>query len=167
MLNENPERTGWVLKVKRSNRKLWRGLLLILAGAGLVGWSLSREAPRIVVGGDTIRVTVADEESEQVQGLSGRAGLASDAGMLFVYQQPSRPGFWMKDMRFDIDIIWIGEPEGQPKIMAVLPYLTPQTYPQVFAPPEDIAPVRYVLEVPAGTVDRLDWQIGDLVQIKL
>lgn len=156
-----------MLRVKRSQRKLWFGISLILIGGGIVLLSLNARAPRVVIGGDSIVVDIADEEHEQVQGLSGRSGLAPNRGMLFVYPQPSRPGFWMKDMRFDIDIVWIGEDEGQTSISAVLPYLTPQTYPQVFAPPEDIPPVRYVLEVPAGTVDRLSWQVGDLVQIKL
>lgn len=156
-----------MLRVKRSKRKLWLGLFLILIGSGIILWSLNRQTTRVVIGGDSIVVDVADEEHEQVQGLSGRAGLAPNRGMLFVYPEPSRPGFWMKDMRFDIDIVWIGDDEGQTSISAVLPYLTPQTYPQVFAPPEDIPPVRYVLEVPAGTVDRLNWQVGDLVNIKL
>lgn len=152
---------------RRSPKRLFLGVFLILAGAGIIWWGTGRATPHVVIGGDNIAVDVADEEAEQVQGLSGRSGLGPNEGMLFIYPEPSRPGFWMKDMRFDIDIVWIGEEGGNTKIVAVLPYLTPQTFPQVFAPPEDVAPVRYVLEVPAGTVDRLNWQVGDLVLIKL
>lgn len=150
----------------RSNRKqhLIVGLALILFGGLLLVWSIKREVPRIVIGGDSILVDVADEAPEQERGLSGRPALPQNRGMLFVYSEPSRPGFWMKDMRFAIDIVWIGADD---KIVAVLPHLSPQTYPDVFSPPEEVAPVQYVLEVNAGTVARLGWQVGDTVRIKL
>jgi uncharacterized membrane protein (UPF0127 family) len=118
----------------------------------------------VIIGGDTILVDVADDQAEQEKGLSGRPALPQHRGMLFVYPEPSRPGFWMKDMRFPIDIIWIG---ADSKIVAVLPNLSPETYPSVFSPPEEVAPVRYVLEVNAGSAGRLNWQVGDSVQIKL
>lgn len=140
---------------------------MIVAGAGIIWWGVGHSVPRVVIGGDTIVVDIADEEAEQVQGLSGRSGLGPNEGMLFIYPEPSRPGFWMKDMRFDIDIVWIGEDNDQKKIVAVLPYLTVQSFPQVFSPPDEVDPVRYVLEVPAGTVDRLNWQVGDEVYIRL
>ena len=154
-------------KAVRDPKKLILGLIMIFAGLGIILWSITRTTPTVTIGGDKIVVEVADEEHEQVQGLSNRNSLGANRGMLFVYPEPSRPGFWMKDMRFDIDIVWIGEENGQTKITSVLPYVTPQTFPQVFAPPEELPPVRYVLEVPAGTVDRLQWQIGDSVTIKL
>lgn len=130
----------------------------------MLTWSINRDVPRVVIGGDSILIDVADEKEEQERGLSGRTSLPQNRGMLFVYSEPSRPGFWMKDMRFPIDIVWIG---ADNKIVAVLPNLSPQTYPDVFSPPEEVAPVQYVLEVNAGLVAKLGWQVGDTVQIKL
>ena len=141
------------------------GLILVTVGGLIIWWSLNRaNSPRVIIGGDTILVEVADEKDEQERGLSGRPALPQNHGMLFVYQQPSRPGFWMKDMRFSIDIIWIG---ADSKIVAVLPNLSPDTYPAVFSPPEEVGSVQHVLEVNAGSAGRLNWQVGDQVQIKL
>lgn len=141
------------------------GLILVIFGGLIIWWSLGRNSgPSVVIGGDTILVDIADESAEQERGLSGRPTLPRNHGMLFVYSQPSRPGFWMKDMRFPIDIVWIGEDN---KIVAVLPNLNPDTYPAVFSPPEEVAPVRYVLEVNAGSAARLGWEAGATVQIKL
>lgn len=151
----------------RKNRKshLITGIILLALGGLFVWWGVSRaNAPRVVIGGDTILVDIADEKHEQERGLSGLPTLPQNRGMLFVYSEPSRPGFWMKDMRFPIDIVWIG---ADNKIVAVLPNLNPDTYPAVFSPPEDVAPVQYVLEVNAGSAGRLQWQVNDTVQIKL
>src|SRR3990167_10190204 len=52
------------------------------------------------INGIEITVEIADDPNEQSQGLSGRESLAPDSGMLFVFPQPTMPGFWMKDMKF-------------------------------------------------------------------
>ena len=49
---------------------------------------------------------VATEETRQ-KGLGGRDALCSNCGMLFVFSQSGNHSFWMKDMRFNLDIIWI------------------------------------------------------------
>lgn len=61
------------------------------------------------IGGATIQVQVADTVKTRMQGLSGREELKADEGMLFVFPYSGRHGFWMKDMNFDLDIIWIKE----------------------------------------------------------
>ena len=50
---------------------------------------------------------MAITNDQQVKGLSVKDHLKENEGMLFVYEQPSRQGFWMKDMKFPIDIIWL------------------------------------------------------------
>ena len=44
---------------------------------------------------------------ERSQGLSGRPNLAAGTGMLFVFEQAGSYAFWMKDMRFPLDMVWI------------------------------------------------------------
>ncbi len=61
----------------------------------------------LLINNHKISAEVADNQAEQARGLSNRDSLAPDAGMLFVFEQPGRPGFWMKDMLFNLDIIWI------------------------------------------------------------
>ena len=65
-------------------------------------------ADKYVVIGDTkIFVEVADSEFERRKGLSGRDALAENSGLLFVFEEKDiRPVFWMKDMKFPLDIIW-------------------------------------------------------------
>ena len=78
----------------------------------------------------------------------GRESLAYDEGMLFIYDEDIQPAFWMKNMNFPIDILFIGEDRLIRHIESnVLPCLpeAPKC-PRVFPP----VPVRYVLEVQAG-----------------
>ena len=65
--------------------------------------------PVVEVGGVVFEVEIADDAAERAQGLSGRDPLPEDGGMLFVYQEPVVPGFWMRQMRFPLDFVWIGE----------------------------------------------------------
>lgn len=62
---------------------------------------------KIAVDGTIVSVHIAASPTEQQRGLSGIPSVQKNEGMLFPYTQPSRPTFWMKDMLFPIDIIWI------------------------------------------------------------
>lgn len=119
------------------------------------------EATHVQVGKQRFRVEVAADEVARERGLSGRASLPADAGMWFVMPTPGLHGFWMKDMRFPIDLVWIG-PDLRVLGMKRLtpcergdwPHLCPS-----HAPP---APATYVMEVGAGRFtgqpgDRVDW----------
>ena len=62
---------------------------------------------KVIINGFELRVYLAVTNDQQIKGLSVKDHLKENEGMLFVYQQPSRQGFWMKDMKFPIDIIWL------------------------------------------------------------
>lgn len=62
---------------------------------------------KITIGNIPLTVEIADDPHEQTKGLSDREILGENQGMLFIYSGPQNPSFWMKDMRFPIDIIWI------------------------------------------------------------
>ena len=91
-----------------------------------------------------VKLDVVRTQKEQTRGLSGRKFLEEDAGMLFVYERERIPGFWMPDMNFSIDIIWI---DKNKKIVGIEEHVAPETYPEIFRPS---SPVLYVLEVNAG-----------------
>lgn len=109
---------------------------------------------KVIVRGHTIHVEVAVTESEKEKGLGNRDRLAADAGMLFVYQNRDRYGFWMKDMRFPLDFIWIDDNT----IVDLSPNIP---VPYTLAPK---VPVNKVLEVNAGTIATLGLTIGDTVK---
>ena len=96
------------------------------------------------LGGVSLRLEYATTTAAQKRGLSGRAEVPGDYGMLFVFNTANRYGFWMKDMLAPIDIFWL---DDSLKVVAVSSDLDPATYPDVFYPP---IPVRYVLETAAG-----------------
>lgn len=67
-------------------------------------------APRIPtmrVGSHTLRLLIAKTPAEITQGLSGHEKLPQDMGMLFYFDTPAIYPFWMPNMKFPLDIIWI------------------------------------------------------------
>lgn len=62
---------------------------------------------KIILGKATLSVQVATTPNEQQQGLSSIPSIQSNEGMLFPYSPAATAVFWMKDMLFPIDIIWI------------------------------------------------------------
>ncbi|MFH1366871.1 MAG: DUF192 domain-containing protein [Patescibacteria group bacterium] len=59
------------------------------------------------INGAKINAEIAKSQAEKIKGLSNRDELASDRGMIFVYDQEEIPSFWLKETRFPLDIIWI------------------------------------------------------------
>ncbi len=106
----------------------------------------AERARQVTIGGQTFNILLAASLKQRERGLSGRESLAVDSGMWFVFPAPFQHGFWMKDMHFPIDLVWIspslkviGSTTLQPCAAMPCP---------IHLPP---APVTYVLEVNAGT----------------
>ena len=62
---------------------------------------------KISIANKDIFVDIADEPNEQIQGLSGRVSMAEDEGMLFIFPNSFVASFWMKEMNFSLDLVWI------------------------------------------------------------
>jgi uncharacterized membrane protein (UPF0127 family) len=97
----------------------------------------------------------------RAQGLSGRTDVPHGYGMLFVFDQPDRYGFWMKDMLVAIDIIWLAS-DGT--IVGIEESVSPSTYPTPFYPSQ---PVKLVLETRAGEARAQGWGIGTRIALPL
>ncbi len=100
-------------------------------------------------------VEVAQSDAQKSLGLSGREGLNQNAGMLFVFNKPSKQFFWMKGMKFTIDIVWIDENK---KIVGFVENAKPEDYPETYPSPQNVA---YVLEIGSGEVKKQGIKIGD------
>ncbi len=143
-------------------------IIIVVAVAGIMffglqGRSALRKA-RIVVAGKTIQVEVAETALSRAQGLSGRDGLDSDSGMLFIFTSPGKNGFWMKDMKFPIDMVWIA---GN-RVLGVTENAAPEPEKSMFRltvhyPP---GPVDKVLELPAGAAKTYGIASGTLLSIE-
>lgn len=99
----------------------------------------------------------ATTDAERTKGLSGTEKLEVNQALLFVFQGNDKWGIWMKDMNYPIDIIWLTE-KGE--VSYLKENVSPDTYPEVFYPP---VLERYVLEVPAGTIEKNKIKYGDLL----
>lgn len=116
--------------------------------------------PRTIqLAGRLIEVMIADTAETRARGLSGRETLPRDEGMLFIFESNGIYSFWMKDMNFSIDILWIS---SAGKIVDMSSRVSPATYPAVFT---SRAPARYVLELPAGFLEEYNVKIRDTVEI--
>jgi len=116
---------------------------------------------KIIVNGHTISVELAITDAEKQKGLGERDSLAQDNGMLFVYQNKDRYGYWMKGMRFPLDYMWI-DGNRVVDLSSNIPAPTaPGQVPVELAPK---VPVDKVLEVNAGMIAKLGVKIGDTVR---
>lgn len=111
-----------------------------------------------------IKIEIADTQEKRNKGLSERYSLASDEGMLFIYPTLGKHPFWMKGLKFPLDFIWIKDD----RVIDIIRNATP---PESGIKDEDlprylpVTEINKVLEVNAGTVDRLGINIGDTLTI--
>jgi len=134
-------------------------LLILIAGALYAGYVLFKPASttRIMFGGVVLTVEIAVTPADQQKGLSDRDSMAPDRGMLFVFNSEEMWGFWMKGMRFSLDMIWFDSQKRSVFIEQGLPPCTPQNCP-IYTPPVN---AMFVLEVNAGFVKAHNVVIGD------
>lgn len=109
----------------------------------------------------TIEAEVVQSPEARRRGLSDHSSLASDEGMLFVYEREQYPGIWMKEMAFPIDIIWL---DAKQRIVYMKRNAKPDSYPETTYRPDD--PAQYVLEVNAGVIDKYGLTEGDTVDFR-
>jgi uncharacterized protein len=122
--------------------------------------------PTATINNHNFVVEVISTATEKEQGLSGREFLAEDNGMLFLYDTKEIRAFWMKDMRFDIDLLWINDQEivGIEKLMTAP---DPDTLYDDLAKYNSPQPVNRILEFPAGTIDKYSIQVGDIINFDI
>jgi uncharacterized membrane protein (UPF0127 family) len=128
--------------------------------------NLSRNSPssKISINSATFKVELAKTQKEQEIGLSGRTSLPDTQGMLFLYDKPTYNNFWMRGMKFPLDMIFIVDN----KVVHVYENLTP-------AAKDDDNPPQWgsdvmadkVLEINAGLSRKNDIKTGDTVTIEL
>jgi uncharacterized membrane protein (UPF0127 family) len=106
-----------------------------------------------------ITVEIANTKASREQGLSFRSGIRSNNGMLFVFDTPGNYAFWMKDMLFSIDMVWLSS-EG--RVVYVKEHATPESYPQTFV---NVVPAQYVLEIGDGMAEKYGLYLGTKVDL--
>jgi len=106
-------------------------------------------------------VKVVDKPIEIERGLSGKRWMLENIGMLFVFDSKEKHQFWMKEMKFDLDFLWIAdnivvditEKVGKPENEEL----------ETFGPREE---VDSVLELNEGRVEKWGVKVGDRVVVE-
>ena len=115
---------------------------------------------KIIIGNSPVWVKIAQTSEEKKQGLSGIEKLKDNEGMLFVLDGKQKPVFWMKDMNFALDAVWIADG----KVVDLI-----ENIPAPLAETADSQIVRFqpkmaadmVLEISAGWIKEKKIKIGD------
>jgi len=119
--------------------------------------------PRVVLGGKTFSVEVAETSAEHELGLMFRDSMPADHGMIFIFQDESPRSFWMKNTRIPLDIMYFDRDLRMVSISADTPpckVVYCPSYPSV-------APAKYVLELNAGSAASLGVGVGDQLTLDL
>ena len=124
-------------------------------------WARLLGQQRLAVGATVFDVDVAQTESQREKGLSGRTSMGGTSGMLFVFDHPSQYQFWMKDMHFGLDFVWVRGGKVVQVTTGVPPPDQTSGKPQIITPQEK---VDQVVEVNMGTIDKYGIKVGDLVR---
>jgi uncharacterized membrane protein (UPF0127 family) len=141
-------------------------LLTAVLAVTLVGGCGDDESSQatVRVGDQEVRADVADSPQELSAGLSGRSGLDADEGMLFLLPAPSRQPFWMKGMRFPIDIVWIANGRVS-EVTASVPAPAPGTKESELPLYSPRRTVDRVLEMSSGWAKENGVGRGDAVSV--
>jgi uncharacterized membrane protein (UPF0127 family) len=139
---------------KITTKRIWLVFMSVVVLLGIAFVALSQQGTYLELGGTRFNAEVMDTDESRKQGLSGRDGLAQDAAMLFVFETSKTQCIWMKDMRFDIDILWF---DSAQRLVSQKRRVSPQTYPKSFC----VDNAQYVVELAAGTAQALGLEQGD------
>lgn len=124
---------------------------------------LQNETPLACIGEYCFKIELAQTQEEFYRGLMFREHLDQDKGMLFVFGVQGTYPFWMKNTLIPLDIIWV---DNSYKIVFIKKDAQPCQDGQECL---DIVPsgeASYVLEINAGLSDQLDFNAGDVIEIK-
>ena len=147
---------------QRSPKRLLLAIAIILFGLfilvnGIVGLFDSKS--RLVAPSGVITIEIVDTPAERQLGLSGRSSIGENEGMMFVFETVSMNNcFWMKDMQFPIDMIWLDEDR---EVITVERSVEPISFPESFCPESS---AKYGLEIQANRADELGIVPGETVR---
>lgn len=130
--------------------------VILVFSAAVCGFFMDRRHSEksVLIGSKVYRLESADTAPLRQKGLGGRDALCETCGMLFVFDQPGRYAFWMKDMRFPLTLIWLAGEQVVFVARDVSPDVSYTLDPPVFA--------DRVIEINAG--QSTDLNPGDRVR---
>lgn len=113
----------------------------------------------VTIGSKTYTMYIADTEEKRAQGLSGVEHMNSTDGLAFIFDVPYNYAFWMKDMNFPLDFIYV----DQGKVVDLIENVLPESYPDTIQPS---VPASIVIELNAGQIHENGVKVGDPIELK-
>jgi uncharacterized membrane protein (UPF0127 family) len=155
------------------NRLITIFLLIILGGIiTYFGYifiykiNISDNQIKVVINQKEYILSIAKTDEERSRGLAKFDTIKENEGMLFIFDVPGRYSFYMKDMKFNIDIIFL----DQNKIVVDLyknvkfqDYKNPYDY-EAYKPNFNS---KYTIELKEGEVEKNGIKIGDYIDFSI
>ena len=156
---------------KNTQVYIWVGIIAVLLVAFLIAPTFQNEVNRniathsenlrddvrLVFPQGEIQAQLANTLTARELGLSYRDKIGDNEGMLFVFDKPDIYAFWMKDMNFPLDMVWI---DSGKKVVAISENISTSTFPTSFYPP---SPAMYVLEINARAAKNFGMATGTVL----
>ena len=133
------------------------------ASAGAVGFDRGTATVTSPTGAKRVllQVELARTPAQREQGLMGRRTLGAKAGMVFLYPEPHRGSFWMKDTLIPLDIAFY---DGRGRILRILTMQPCRRDPCTLYDPN--VAFRGALEVRGGSFRRWGVRAGDRIAVR-
>jgi len=138
-----------------------RFLIAAAMAAGVAACAARATGPSVELKGQHFDVEIADTESARERGLMFRESMPADHGMLFLFDDLAVRTFWMKNCRMPLDILYFDQNYNLVSAQQRVPACRSEPCPVY--PSEGAA--KYVLELNAGTADKLGVQPGDALKV--
>ena len=145
--------------------KTWQKVFFLIVIAAAIGFKLfSYHWPKatVSIGGQEIKVLVADTYDHELTGWSNKKDMGQYQGMLFYFSSRDQHAMVMRNMLFPLDIAWI---DGN-QIVDMASNLPPDNHPESqLYPYMSREPSTLVLELPAGFLQQNKVKIGDTIGV--
>ena len=141
-------------------------LVLVLFGIGLVVFNLfgrnliPNKPPIAVLNNHKVELLIAASQKDKEIGLSVYKNLPINQGMLFPFGRPAYYSFWMKNMKFPIDIIYLSNKKVVTIFENIEAPASKNSSLPIYVPN---SPADTVLEIDAGLSKKYNLKIGDKI----
>lgn len=126
---------------------------------------------RIIIAGETFELEVAADDAARAAGLMHRDSIDANGGMLFIYPRAAMRSFWMANCKVDIDILFL---DAKGKIVALHrmkaeplrgEYESETAYHARLKRYSSRRAAQFAIELKAGTIDRLELKVGQIIEM--
>lgn len=145
---------------RRSTTAILIAGVLVVIIASVIAFMVSTFKPttEVKIGSGVFHLWIAKDEPSRVTGLSGVESLKPNGGLLMAFASDEEWGIWMKDMKVDLDIVWLDKDK---KIVHTVKNVSAESgMDKTFVPTK---PARYVIELPVGSIQKFNIKSGQTV----